>query len=215
MDQPMRARFFFRFLIVGFVVGGFPARAFAAPSSDEAPVRNFVLTSERVKAFGQFTAVDGASVRPGGAINIYGEPGDFGWHTDGATSNFNVTVGAELKRSDGRLVIGSQSPLVLKHQADDRPRQFFFSLSLNIKAPIGQYTISLTLRYPSSGKTVARTFSVRASYQPEPPVASERKPLGGTAQAPQAPPADSKGMPTLCKRYFSQIGSIVDVPCGP
>lgn len=207
----MRPRSLFRILIIGLAAASSAAQVRAAPVADGRSMRNFVLTSERIGSFGKFTAIEEAFVRPGGALHVYGEPGDFGWHRQGEGAKFNVTVNAQLRRSNGRAVAGSVSPLVLKHQAADPTREFFFSLSLNISAPVGLYTIDVTLRDPANGRTIRKTFPVRVSYRPQPPLT--QSPSGPAQESDAATPDRTKAEPNKCKKYFGQIGAMIDVPC--
>lgn len=199
-------------LFTALVAGSLATPVQAAPVAGAAPVRNFVLTSERVQSFGQFAAVEHAIVRPGAALHVYGEPGDFGWHRQDAGAKFKLLVGVDVRRRAGGAVVDRSQPLLLTHQAGDRSGDFFFSLSVTINAPVGLYTIDVTLRDPANGQSVAKSFLVHVSKQKQPSFQTDRvrggalPPIAGSAE--RAPAA-----PVTCKKYFAQIGATVAVPC--
>ena len=144
--------------LVGLVGASAAGKAQEAGGSAATQVRNFALTTERVRSFRKYTPLERAVLRPGDALHVYGEPGNFGWHSQKDGARFRITVSARLRRSDGRAVVSNISPLSLKHEAASQPSDFFFSLRLNINAPVGFYTIGVRLRDAISGQTTEKSF---------------------------------------------------------
>lgn len=60
-------------------------------------IRTLVLTAEPTKVFGDYRPLATPVLTPGESINIYGEPGDFGWHNEKEVAKFNVVVAVEVR----------------------------------------------------------------------------------------------------------------------
>jgi hypothetical protein len=200
---------------IGFLVVGLAGPARSAQDGARPPVKTFVLTSEKVAAYGKHAAIERPTVKSGDSLHIYGEPEAFGWHVRDGTAKFHVTVNVDVRRSDGRISVRNSAPLELKHAAPSRPGDFFFSLSVKINTSDGSYVLNVRLRDALTGETVDKSFPFLVGHRrhegtPEEPMATaatERK-------SSPAPGAGAKGAP-VCKKYFSQIGAMVAVPCEP
>jgi hypothetical protein len=210
----MAARSLFGVFLAGLVAASVAAQAQEPKRGDATPVQNFVLTEEGATAFRKYTPIERAILRPGDTLHVYGEPGDFGWHSQDGSARFNVIVTARLRTSDGRAVLSNVPPLSLKHAASSRPAEFFFSLRLKINTPLGSYTLGVRLRDVATGETVEKSFPVRVSYRRQRPAPKADAVI--SAASPTARPATAgKASRTECRRYFAQIGAMIAVPCEP
>jgi hypothetical protein len=104
----------------------------------------------------------------------------------------------------------------LKHEAATRPGPFFFSLGLTLKAGIGVYKANVRLRDTVTGQIVEKSFSFALATERRPPAL--RTPFTAVAAAQDGkaavPPAPA-AKPLECRKYFSQIGATISVPCEP
>lgn len=204
--------------LIALVAGSAPVSAHEAGSADKAPpvVRNFTLAEDKVRTFGTFTAVDTPVLKSGDTLHIYGEPGDFGWHTRDGAARFNVDVSIDLRRRDGRRLAGKPATTTLKHEAATQPGTFFFSLGLTLKAGVGVYKANVRLRDTVTGQIIEKSFPFALATERRPPAL--RTPFTAVATAPDgkaAAPATQAIKPLECRKYFSQIGATISVPCEP
>jgi|GEM_PF-3684391 len=169
-------------------------------------IRNLVLTEERVRSFGDYRAIAHPSLVSGDTVHIYGEPEDFGWHERNGTARFNVVADVELRSRDGRRVAGRSDPRPMTHEAAARPGKFFFSLSLIIRLPVGEYRLVLRLRDAVTGELVEKSFPFS--------IAARRLAPSARLQPERAPAKDDPPANGECKKYLPQLGKVIAVPCG-
>jgi hypothetical protein len=202
---------------VGLIVllaGNVSARAHEAGNSEKVALalRTFTLTEDKVRTFGAYTAVETPVLKSGDTLHIYGEPDDFGWHTVEGVARFNVEVSIDLRRRlDGR-----PATTTLKHEAATRPPAFFFSLGLTLKAGVGAYKAHVRLRDTVTGQIVEKSFAFAVAHERRPPAI--RTPVNTVATARDGKPAATATQPAKpleCRKYFSQIGATISVPCEP
>ncbi len=179
-------------------------------------VRNFTLAEDKVRTFGTYTAVDSPVLKSGDTLHIYGEPGDFGWHRQDASARFNVDVSIDLRRRDGRIVTGKPATVTLKHEAATQPGTFFFSLGLTVKSGIGAYKANVRLRDTATGRTIEKSFPFAVANERRPPALKTQFNAVAAAQEDKSVvPAALPAKPLNCRKYFSQIGATISVPCEP
>lgn len=179
-------------------------------------VRNFTLAEDKVRTFGTYTAVDSPVLKSGDTLHIYGELGDFGWHRRDASARFNVDVSIDLRRRDGRIVAGKPATVTLKHEAATQPGTFFFSLGLTVKSGIGVYKANVRLRDTVTGQTIEKSFPFAVANERRPPAL--KTPFNAVAAVQEdksVVPAALPAKPLNCRKYFSQIGATISVPCEP
>ncbi len=173
-------------------------------------IRTLVLTAEPTKAFGEYRQLATPILTSGESIHLYGEPGDFGWHTKNDVAGFNVVAGIEVRGRDGRIT-GKAAPRAMQHQSASRPGNFFFSLSVKVEGGVGAYKLVVRLRDAVSGQVVERAFPfVMANKRHEPP------PSGSTtapAQVAKSATSGERTGPLDCKQYFPQTGEMISVQC--
>jgi len=173
-------------------------------------IRTLVLTAEPTKAFGEYRQLATPILTSGESIHLYGEPGDFGWHTKNDVAGFNVVAGIEVRGRDGRIT-GKAAPRAMQHQSTSRPGNFFFSLSVKVEGGVGAYKLVVRLRDAVNGQVVERAFPfVVANKRHEPP------PSGSTtapAQVAKSTTSGERAGPLDCKQYFPQTGEMISVQC--
>ncbi len=204
--------------LIGLLAGSAAVRAHEAGNSENVPpaVRTFTLAEDKVRTFGTYTAVETPVLKSGDTLHIYGEPGDFGWHSGEGVARFNVDVSIDLRRRDGRRLEGKPATTALKHEAATRPPTFFFSLGLTLTAGVGVYKAHVRLRDTVTGQIVEKSFAFAVALQRRPPAV--RIPVNAVAAAHNGKPAaptTQPAEPLECRKYFSQIGATISVPCEP
>jgi hypothetical protein len=204
--------------LVAFAAGSMAVHAREASGAENPPpaLRTFTLAEEKVRTFGTYTAVETPVLKSGDTLHIYGEPGDFGWHMRDGIARFNVDVSIDLRRRDGRRLTGTLATTTLKHEAAMRPGTFFFSLGLTLKAGVGAYKAHVRLRDTVTGQIVEKSFPFAVALERRPPAI--RTPFNAVAAAQDgkpAAPANQPAKPLECRKYFSQIGATISVPCEP
>jgi hypothetical protein len=204
--------------LIALLAGNVAARAHEAGSSEKRPptVRTFTLAEDKVRTFGTYTAVESPVLKSGDTLHIYGEPGDFGWHKGEGVARFNVDVSIDLRRRDGRRLAGKPATTTLKQVAATHPGTFFFSLGLTWQAGVGVYKAHVRLRDAVTGQIVEKTFPFALALERHPPAI--RTPFNAVAAAQSdkpAAPATQPAKPLECRKYFSQIGATISVPCEP
>lgn len=205
--------------LIGLLLGSFAARAHEAGAPEKRPpaLRTFTLAEDKVRTFGTYTAVESPVLKSGDTLHIYGEPGDFGWHARDGAARFNVDVSIDLRRRDGQRLTGKPAATTLKHEAATQPGTFFFSLGLTLKAGVGAYKAHVRLHDAVTGQTVEKTFPFAVAVERRPP--AMRTPFSAVAAAqgerPAAPATTQPDQLLECRKYFSQIGATISVPCEP
>jgi hypothetical protein len=204
--------------MIALLAGSVAARAQAASQSEQAPpsMRTFTLAEDKVPTFGTYTAVESPVVKSGDALHIYGEPGDFGWHTGEGVARFNIDVSVDLRRRDGTRLAGTPATTILKHEAAQRPGTFFFSLALTLKAGVGAYKAHVRLQDTATGQIIEKSFPFAVALERRPPAI--RTPFSAVAAAEDGKPEAQRAEPAKpleCRKYFSQIGATISVPCEP
>lgn len=202
--------------LIALVAGSIAAHAHETNDPGKPAVRTFTLTEDKVRTFGTYTAVETPVLKSGDTLHIYGEPGDFGWHARDGVAQFNVDVSIDLRRRDGRRLAGKPATTTLKHEAATPPPTFFFSLGLTLKAGVGAYRANVRLRDTVTGQVIEKAFTFALATVRHPPAL--RTPFNAVAAAQDgkaAAPAAQTAKPLECRRYFSQIGATVSVPCEP
>jgi hypothetical protein len=197
---------------------GIAARAQEPLGSDKQPpaVRNFTLTEEKVRTFGVYSAVDSPVLESGDTLHIHGEPGDFGWHQRDGAARFTVNVSIDVRKRNGRVVTGKPATIALKHEAAAQPGSFFFSLGLTVKSAVGAYKAHVRLHDPATGQIIERSFPFAVAKERRPPAL--KTPSNAIATAQEAKPVGTATLPAKplsCRKYFSQIGATISVPCEP
>ena len=208
-----------RMLAICLVAGTGAAAHAQDPRDPDKPspaVRNFTLTEEKVRTFGVYAAVDSPVLKSGDTLHIYGEPGDFGWHQRDGAARFNVNVSIDVRKRDGRVVTGKPATIALKHEAAAQPGSFFFSLALAVKSAIGPYRAQVRLHDPATGQIIERSFPFAVANERRPPALKTPSNAIATAQEEKpVAPAALPAKPLSCRKYFSQIGATISVPCEP
>jgi hypothetical protein len=214
----MALKHIFAVCLIVLLAGNVSARAREAGNSEKVTpaLRTFTLTEDKVRTFGAYTAVETPVLKSGDTLHIYGEPEDFGWHTAEGVARFNVEVSIDLRRRDGRHLDGRPATTTLKHEAATRPPTFFFSLGLTLTAGVGAYKARVRLRDAVTGQIVEKSFAFAVAHERRPPAV--RIPVNTVAAAQDgkpAAPAAQPAKPLECRKYFSQIGATISVPCEP
>ena len=173
-------------------------------------VRTLVLTAEPTKTFGEYRQLATPILTSGESIHIYGEPGDFGWHTKNDVAGFNVVAAIEVRGRNGRIT-GKAEPRAMQHQSASRPGNFFFSLSVKVEGAVGAYNIVVRLRDAINGQVVESVFPfVVANKRQEPSVGG---PTTAPAQVAKSVTSGERARPLDCKQYFPQTGEMISVQC--
>jgi hypothetical protein len=173
-------------------------------------IRTLVLTAEPTKVFGDYRPLATPVLTPGESINIYGEPGDFGWHNEKEVAKFNVVVAVEVRARNGRL-IGKVEPRPMQYEATSRPANFFFSLGVRVEDPIGAYDLVVRLRDASNGQVVERVLPFTVANKRQEPSAGG--PMTAPAQVAKSATSPERARPLDCKQYFPQTGEMISVQC--
>jgi hypothetical protein len=173
-------------------------------------VRTLVLTAEPTKTFGEYRQVATPVLTSGESIHIYGEPGDFGWHTKNDVAGFNVVAGIEVRGRNGR-VTGRAEPRAMQYQSASRPDNFFFSLSVKVGGGVGAYSLVVRLREAINGEVIEKIFPfVLANKRPVP---SAGGPTAAPEQVAKSTTSGERARPLDCKQYFPQTGEMISVQC--
>lgn len=204
--------------LAALVVGHIAVYAREASGAENSPpaLRAFTLAEDKVRTFGTYTAVESPVLKSGDTLHIYGEPGEFGWHAREGVARFNVDVSIDLRRRDGRRLTGKPATTMLKHEAATQPGTFFFSLGLTLKAGVGAYKAHVRLRDTVTGQIVERSFPFAVALERRPPAL--KTPFNAVAATQGDKPtaaATQPVQPLECRKYFSQIGATISVPCEP
>ena len=204
--------------LIALLAGNGAVRAHEAGTTETRPpaMRTFTLAEDKVRTFGTYTAVESPVLKSGDTLHIYGEPGDFGWHTGEGTARFKVDVSIDLRWRDGRRVTSKTATTTLKHEAATPPGTFFFSLGLTLTAGVGAYKAHVRLRDTVTGQIVEKSFPFAVAHERRPPAFSTPFNAVAAAQGDKpAAPATQAAKPLECRKYFSQIGATISVPCEP